>query len=162
MFTGRTAVFVYIGIAMIIGFVCGIMNYSLFPIHFVSHAEFMGIPLVSVNISDQRELEKLKAVGEIAAVKSNTSIGWIAVGQIAVSPGIACGVMAVAPIAFGIFSFGLIAIGVLSFGLCSSCGVLAVIIIRKWSIGLSAIMLYPRIKYISDYRRYKNIGARLD
>ncbi len=83
------------------------------PIRHESAARFLGLPLVSVTIGS------FDAGGH----RSHTARGWIAIGDVAVSPLFGFGGIAIAPVAVGGLTVGLVslslwgaAVGVLAFG----------------------------------------------
>jgi RNA polymerase sigma factor (sigma-70 family) len=101
---------------------------SLWPrLPFESKARFLGLPLLAISSmgTDASESPKLRA------------LGWIAVGDTAISPLVAFGGVAIAPLAIGGITIGLasfslwgIGVGVLAFGS---------IAIGWWAFGLGAL-----------------------
>lgn len=94
---------------------------------YVSNARFLGLPLVAISHlgTDIQSAEKRKAVG------------WIAVGDTAISPFFAFGGLAVAPIAMGGITLGLVSLSLWGIGI----GALAFgsIAAGWWAFGLAAI-----------------------
>jgi hypothetical protein len=97
------------------------------PWVFQSRARVLGMPLVDITIGDV----------DAVSFRGRRAVGWIAIGDTAISPFIAMGGCAVGPVALG----G-ITIGVLSFSLWGiAVGALAVgsIAVGWWSVGLAAV-----------------------
>ena len=97
------------------------------PLVYESKLRFLGLPLVAVGCGGT----------DAGSFRTRNAVGWIAIGDVAVSPLLAIGGFAFAPFALGavtvgIFSFSLwgAALGVLAFG---------TVAVGWWAFGLGAI-----------------------
>jgi hypothetical protein len=97
------------------------------PLMYESKPRFLGLPLVAVGCGGS----------DAGSFRTRKAIGWIAIGDVAISPLVAFGGFAFAPFAFGgatagIFSFSLwgAALGVLAFGS---------VAVGWWAYGLAAL-----------------------
>jgi hypothetical protein len=97
------------------------------PLVYESKLRFLGLPLLAVNCSGT----------DAGSFRTRRAVGWIALGDVAVSPLVAIGGFAFAPLAVGAVTVGLFsmslwgaALGVLAFG---------TVAVGWWAFGLGAL-----------------------
>jgi hypothetical protein len=97
------------------------------PLVYESKLRFLGLPMIAVGFggSDPGSLGPRKAVG------------WLTAGDIAISPFLAVGCCAIAPLALGMFTLGIVSLSIwgVAFGVVA-CGSVAV---GWWAYGLGAL-----------------------
>ncbi|HKB37313.1 MAG TPA: sigma-70 family RNA polymerase sigma factor, partial [Gemmataceae bacterium] len=97
------------------------------PLVYESKLRFLGLPLLAVRCGGT----------DAGSFRTRVSVGWIALGDVAVSPLLAIGGFAIAPLAVGAVTVGLVsmslwgaALGVLAFG---------TVAVGWWAFGLGAL-----------------------
>jgi hypothetical protein len=113
------------------------------PKYFESETRFLGLPLFAIawgGTSSDR-------------YQPRTVYGWVAVGDIAVSPFVAFGGFAIAPIAVGAITFGVLSLSVF-WGV--ACGVLAVgsVAFGWWALGCAAAGVKCAVGFAAVARDY--------
>lgn len=98
------------------------------PKYFESRARFLGLPLLAVSWG----------ASEIDRIKPRKACAWIAWGDVAISPFIAMGGLAIAPISFGAISIGIFALSIF-WGVGIGVVALGSLACGWWSIGCAAV-----------------------
>jgi RNA polymerase sigma factor (sigma-70 family) len=97
------------------------------PLVYESKLRFLGLPVIAVGFGGADP-------GSIAPRKA---VGWVAAGDIAISPFLAVGCYAIAPLAIGMFTIGILSLSLWGVGVgVVACGSAAV---GWWAYGLGAI-----------------------
>ncbi len=133
---------------------------STAPNEYKSERAFLGLPLV--HVASGRILDG-KPVRKVAK-------GWIALGDIAISPFIAAGSFEVGPIVFGAFTCGFISIGGIALGGLAFAGVAGVAVgalavggvaVGWWALGGAAIGWQAALGGAAVAREYALGGAAM-
>ncbi len=97
------------------------------PLVYESKLRFLGLPLIAVGCGGS----------DPGSVGPRKAVGWLAAGDIAISPFLAVGSYAIAPLALGIFTIGIFSLSIwgVAFGVVA-CGSVAV---GWWAYGLGAL-----------------------